>query len=146
MDAACHRGKKRKYAANSKHAEHTGMPQRLYLRFLCAKRAVCSWVPEFAAYFRRAVPEVRGKSRWADQTQVLRLRDLRFCCRKSGCARRFPIFSRTSVKRGNTKRPVVKITTNSAGKHPLKRKIPPFGGSRGPSRTYHRKAYSQLEL
>lgn len=37
------------------------MPQYLYLRFLCAKRAVCSWVPEFAAYFRRAVPEVRGK-------------------------------------------------------------------------------------
>ena len=61
MDAACHRGKNRKYAANSKYAEHTGMLQRLYLRFLCAKRAVCSWVPEFAAYFRRAVPEVRGK-------------------------------------------------------------------------------------
>ena len=38
------------------------MPQRLYLRFLCAKRAVCSWVPEFAAYFRRAVPEVPGKT------------------------------------------------------------------------------------
>lgn len=50
----------RKYAANSKYAEHTGMPRRLYLRFLCAKRAACSWVPEFAAYFRRAVPEVRG--------------------------------------------------------------------------------------
>lgn len=53
----------RKYAANSKYAEHTGMPRRLYLRFLCAKRAACSWVPEFAAYFRRAVPEVRGKNR-----------------------------------------------------------------------------------
>lgn len=38
------------------------MPQRLYLRFLFAKRAVCSWVPEFAAYFRRAVPEVLGKT------------------------------------------------------------------------------------
>lgn len=61
MDAACRRGENRKYAANSKHAEHTGTPQRLYLRFLCAKRAVCSWVPEFAAYFRQAVPEVRGK-------------------------------------------------------------------------------------
>ncbi len=61
MDAACHRGKNRKYAANSKLAERTGMPRRLYLRFLCAKRAVCSWVPEFAAYFQRAVPEVRGK-------------------------------------------------------------------------------------
>lgn len=62
MDTPCHRGKNRKYAANSKLTEHTGMPQRLYLRFLCAKRAACSWVPEFAAYFRRAVPEVRGKT------------------------------------------------------------------------------------
>lgn len=35
------------------------MPQRLYLRFLYAKRAVCSWVQEFAAYFRAAIPEVR---------------------------------------------------------------------------------------
>ena len=61
METPCHRGKNRKYAANSKLAKHTGMPQRLYLRFLCVKRAVCSWVPDFAAYFRRAVPEVRGK-------------------------------------------------------------------------------------
>lgn len=53
--------RKRKYAANSKHAEHTGMPQRLYLQFLCAKRAVCSGVPKFAAYFRVVIPEVRGK-------------------------------------------------------------------------------------
>lgn len=62
MDAACRRGENRKYAANSKLAEHTGMPQRLYLRFLYAKRAVCSSVPEFAAYFRQAIPEVRGKT------------------------------------------------------------------------------------
>ena len=62
MDTVCHRGKNPKYAANSKLDEHTGMPQCLYLRFLCAKRAVCSWVPEFAAYFRRAVPEVLGKT------------------------------------------------------------------------------------
>ena len=55
MDTACHRGKNRKYAANSKHAEHTGIPQRLYLRFLCAKRAACSLVPEFAAYFGKRV-------------------------------------------------------------------------------------------
>lgn len=62
MDTGCHRGKNRKYAANSKHTEHTGTPQRLYLRFLYAKRAVCSWVPEFAAYFRAAIPEVRSKT------------------------------------------------------------------------------------
>ena len=61
MDTACRKGENRKYAANSKYAEHTGMSQRLYLRFLCTKRAVCSGAPEFAAYFRRAVPEVWGK-------------------------------------------------------------------------------------
>lgn len=60
MDAACRRGENRKYAANSKHAEHTGMPQRLYLRFLCAKRAVCSWVPEFAAYFRELQTQIES--------------------------------------------------------------------------------------
>lgn len=62
MDTGCRRGENRKYAANFKHAKHTGMPQRLYLRFLYAKRAVCSGVPEFAAYFRAAIPEVRGKT------------------------------------------------------------------------------------
>ena len=100
MDTGCHRGKNRKYAANSKYAEHTGMPQRLYLRFLCAKRAVCSGVPEFAAYFRRAIPEVRGKTEIDRPASVLPFHDLRFCCRKSGCARRFPIFPRTSGKHG----------------------------------------------
>lgn len=39
------------------------MPQRLYLRFLCAKRAVCSGIAKFAAYFRAAIPEVLGKNR-----------------------------------------------------------------------------------
>ena len=62
MDTACRKGENWKYAANSKLAERTGIPQRLYLRFLCAKRAVCSLVPEFAAYFRAAIPEVRGKT------------------------------------------------------------------------------------
>ena len=62
MDTACRKGENRKYAANSKLAEHTGIPQRLYLRFLCTKRAVCSGAPEFAAYFRAAIPEVRGKT------------------------------------------------------------------------------------
>lgn len=78
MDTACRKGENWKYAANSKLAKHAGMPQRLYLRFLRAKRAVCSWVPEFAVYFRRAVPGVWEKSRSADQTPVLRFRDLRF--------------------------------------------------------------------
>lgn len=55
MDAARYSGKNRKYAANSKLAEHTGMPQCLYLRFPCARRVVCSWVPEFAAYFGKRV-------------------------------------------------------------------------------------------
>lgn len=38
------------------------MIQRLYLWFLYTKRAVCSEIPEFAAYFRSAIPEVRGKT------------------------------------------------------------------------------------
>lgn len=93
MNTACHGGKNRKYAANSKLAKHAGMPQHLYLRFLCAKRAVCSWVPEFAAYFRGRFQKCGVKPRSTEQTPVLRFRDLRFCCRKSGCARWFPIFS-----------------------------------------------------
>lgn len=32
------------------------------------------------------------KPRSADQTPVLRFRDLRLCCQESGCARRFPFF------------------------------------------------------
>lgn len=43
------------------------MPQRLYLRFLCVKRAVCSWVPEFAAYFRGRFQKCGVKPRSADQ-------------------------------------------------------------------------------
>lgn len=41
-------------------------------------------------------PEVRENPRSADQTAVLNFRDLRFCCQKSGCARKFSIFPRTS--------------------------------------------------
>lgn len=115
MDVACRRGENRKYAANSKHAEHAGIPQRLYLRFLCTKRAVCSWVPEFAAYFRGRFQKCGVKPRLADQTTVLRFRDLRFCCQKSGYTRRFPIFPRTSGKRSNTERPEAENATNSAG-------------------------------
>ena len=62
MCPACRRGENRKYAANIKHAEHTTKRQHLYLRFLYSKTAVCSKVPEFAAYFRLAISEVRGKT------------------------------------------------------------------------------------
>ena len=62
MDTVSHRGKNRKYAADSKLAKHAEMPQRLYLRFLYAKRTACSRVPEYAAYFCAAIPEVRGKT------------------------------------------------------------------------------------
>lgn len=61
------------------------------------------------------------KPRSADQTPVLRFRDLRFCCQKSGCARRFRIFPRTSGKRGNTKRPEAETRQISFGKQPLTR-------------------------
>ena len=42
--------------------------------------------------------------RSADQTPIMSFRDLRFCCKKTGCARRFPIFPRTSEKCVKTER------------------------------------------
>ena len=82
------------------------------------------------------------KSRSADQTPVLHFRDQRFCCQKSGCARRFPIFPRTSVKHGNIKRPKAKTATNSAGKQSLKRKnrlsaVPTGQAGRTVARPHH---------
>ena len=74
---------------------HERSRQSLYLRFLCLKRAVCSGVWEFAADFRFAIPEVRGKPRSGDQTLVLRFSDLQFCSQKLGCGRGLLIFPRT---------------------------------------------------
>lgn len=96
---AAGREKNRKYAVNLGLVDHTELRQRNYLQFLCLKTVVWSGVPKFAAYFRSAIAEVREKPRFADQTTVLRLRDLRFCCRKLGCARRFSVFPRTSACR-----------------------------------------------
>ena len=62
------------------------------------------------------------KPRSTDQTPVLRLRDLRFCCRKSGCARRFPIFPSTSGKHGNAERPGAKPLRIPLEKQSIKRK------------------------
>ena len=142
MGTLCRGGKNRKYAANSKLAEHTGIPQRPYLRFLCAKRAVCSGVPEFAAHFRQTIPEVREKPKSTNQTPVLHFRDLRFCWHKSGCARSFPNFPRTSGKRGNIERPEAKAATNSTEKQPLKRKnrlsaVPAGQAGRNVARPHH---------
>ena len=69
----------RKYAAKFRLVDHAGAYQRFYLRLLCAKRAVWSGVPEFAAYFRFENSEMRGKPRSVGQTLVLCFRDLRFC-------------------------------------------------------------------
>ena len=52
----------RKYAAKFRLVDHAGAHQRFYLRLLCAKRAVWSGVPEFAAYFRFEYSEMRGKT------------------------------------------------------------------------------------
>ena len=112
---AYHGGKNRKYAANSKLAKHAGMPQHLYLRFLCAKRAACSWVPEFAAYFRRAIPEVRGKTEidrpdpgFTLPRPAVLFPKIRLCSEVSD-------FSRTSRERSNTERPEAENATNSTG-------------------------------
>ena len=61
----------RKYAAKFRLADHAGARQRLYLRFLCMKRAVWSGVPEFAAYFRFENSEMREKPKSVVQTLVL---------------------------------------------------------------------------
>lgn len=61
------------------------------------------------------------KPRSADQTPASHFRNLRFCCQKSGYARRFPIFPRTSGKHGNAERSEAQTATNSAGKQPIKR-------------------------
>ena len=53
------------------------------------------------------------KPRSADQTPVLRLRDLRFCCKKSDCARRLLIFPRTSGIRIKTARYAPRQTDTS---------------------------------
>ena len=50
------------------------------------------------------------KPRSTDQTPVLAFRDLRFCCRNSVYARRFPIFPRTSEIRD--KNPLPEANTN----------------------------------
>lgn len=78
------------------------MPQCFCLRILYAEKPLCSGVPEFAAYFRQAIQEVRGKPRSGDQAPVLPFRNLRFCWQKSECARQVSIFPRTSEIRGKT--------------------------------------------
>lgn len=62
------------------------------------------------------------KPRSADQTPVLDFRDLRFCCRKSVCARRFPIFSRTSENGDKNPLSQSENATNTLWKQSLKRK------------------------
>ena len=58
MKTYCESRSNQKYAANTRHADHTGKRQRFYQRFLFMKKAVCSRVPKFAAYFRSAFPKV----------------------------------------------------------------------------------------
>lgn len=53
------------------------------------------------------------KPRTADQTPVLTFSDLRFCCKKSGCARRFSIFPRTSGKRGPVSRALATMAASA---------------------------------
>lgn len=82
----------RKYAANFGLVDHTGMRQRFYLRFPYSKRAVCSGFPEFAAYFRRAFPEVWGKTEICRPDPYFELPRPAVLLQKNGCARRFPFF------------------------------------------------------
>lgn len=92
------------------------MPQHLYLRFLYAKRAVCSWFPEFAAYFRRAVPEVLGKTEIDRPDPDFTLSRPAVLLPNIGLCSAISDFPRTSGKHGNAERPEAKTATNSAGK------------------------------
>ena len=68
------------------------MPQRLYLRFLYAKRR-CAW--GFLILPHTSVQRFRKcgvKTEICRPASVLPFHDLRFCYQKSSCARRFPIF------------------------------------------------------
>ena len=62
-----------------------------------------------------------GKPRLADHTPVSDFRDLRFCCRKSVCARRFPLFP--ALPKTAIKNPLSQSEnmTNPPRKQPLKR-------------------------
>ena len=118
------------------------MPKRFYLRFLCAKRAACSWVPEFAAYFRAAIPEVRGKTEigrpdtgFTLPRPAILLQKIRLCSEVLG-------FPRTSAKHGSTEHPAAKTATNSTGKQSLKRKnrlsaVPTGQAGRTVARPHH---------
>ena len=57
------RWSKQKYAAKSGQIDHAKQLQRVYLRFLYAIKAVCSGVPEFAAYFRETPSGSAEKTR-----------------------------------------------------------------------------------
>lgn len=91
------------------------MPQRLYLRFLCAKRAVCLGIPDFAAYFRAAIPEVRGKTENGRPDPDFTFPRPAVLLPKIGLCPAISDFSRTSRERSSTERPEAENATNSAG-------------------------------
>ena len=62
------------------------------------------------------------KQKSAYQTPVLLFREQRFCWQKSRCARRFPIFPRTSGERSNTEHPEAENVTNILWKTAPERK------------------------
>lgn len=92
------------------------MLQLLYLRFLCTKRAVYSWFPKFAAYFRAAIPEVRGKTEISRPDPGFALPRPAVLLPKIGFCLEVSDFPRTFGKHGNAERPEAKTATNSAGK------------------------------
>ena len=138
----CRRGKNRKYAANSKHAEHTGMPQHFYLRFLYTKRPVCSGVQEFAAYFRTAIPEVRDKTEIDRPDTGFTLPRPAVLLANNALCSAGSDFPRTSEKHGITECSGMKTAMNSAGKQPLKSKnrlsaVPTDQAGRTVARPHH---------
>lgn len=92
------------------------MPQGFYLLFLYAKRPVCSRVPEFAAYFRAAIPEVRGKTEigrpeagFTLPRPAVLLAKIRLCSEVSD------FFPALPKKRGKTEHPKARNAPNASG-------------------------------
>lgn len=111
-----------KYAANSRHADHTQKRQCFYLGFLCAKTATCSGVPKFAAYFRQSILEVRGKSETRRPDHVLALPRTAVLLPNTRLCSEVFNFPRTSGKRVKTEHPEAVNTPNTPRKQPHKRK------------------------
>ena len=103
----------RKYAANSKHVDHVEWRQRFYLLLLYKNKAVCLGVSEFAAYFRQALSEVRGKTEIVRPDPSFRLPRPAVLLAKIGLCSEVFDFPRTFEIRGPAKRVLATLAASA---------------------------------